>query len=270
VLAAAVGLRGGLARGDALRAQLGGWLAIAGAGVILAVAAWAVYVPAPAHYSPAASGTVNRMNALAAIGIVIAVYAGLVLLASMVGRLLRFPRAAVALAAASAAIVLGAAYLRQTAADARAWDAAAADQRRLLADLRGALPRLAPTTTVYAFDAPTVVPPGIPVLNTTLDLSSAMRIAYSSSTLVGVPIARPASVACGRRGPLGGGVGGSYGSSYLLDVGARLAVRLSGREQCADQSEPPAVERVARRAPDPLSVGGPARAYAAVGAASMR
>jgi hypothetical protein len=235
VLAAAVALRGRLHRGDALRAQLGGWLAIAGAGMVLAVAAWTVYVPAPAHYSPTASGTVNRMNALAAIGIVIAVYSCLVLLASMVGRLLRFPRAAVALAAASAAIVLGAAYLRQTAADARAWDAAAADQRRLLADLRAALPRLAPTTIVYAFDAPTVVGPGIPVLNTTLDLSSAIRIAYSSPSLIGVPVARSASVACGRRGPLGGGVGGSYGSSYLVDIGARLAVRLRSRDQCADR-----------------------------------
>jgi hypothetical protein len=253
VLAAAAALRGRLAGGDALRAQLGGWLAIAGAGAVLAVAAWSVYVPAPAHYSPTAAGTVNRMNALAAIGIVIAVYSCLVLLVSMVGRLLRFPRVAVALAAAAAAIVLGAAYLRQTAADARSWDAAAADQRRLLADLRAALPRLAPTTIVYAFDAPTVVGPGIPVLNTTLDLSSAIRIAYSSPELVGVPVARAASVACGQQGPLAGGVGGSYGSSYLVDVGARQAVRLSGREQCADQSEPPPVERVtsasARRAP---------------------
>jgi hypothetical protein len=122
VLAAAAALRGRLAGGEALRAQLGGWLAIAGAGAVLAVAAWSVYVPAPAHYSPTAAGTVNRMNALAAIGIVIAVYSCLVLLVSMVGRLLRFPRVAVALAAAAAAIVLGAAYLRQTAADARSWD----------------------------------------------------------------------------------------------------------------------------------------------------
>ncbi|MFI4985559.1 MAG: hypothetical protein ACHQAV_06205 [Solirubrobacterales bacterium] len=245
VLAAAAALRGRLASSDALRAQLGGWLAVAGAGAVLAVAAWSVYVPAPAHYSPTAAGTVNRMNALAAIGIVIAVYSCLLLLVSMVGRLLRFPRAAVAPAAAALAVALGAAYLRQTAADARAWDAAAADQHRLLADLHAALPRLAPTTIVYAFDAPSTVGPGIPVLNTTLDLTSAIRIAYSSPKLVGVPVVRAASVACGRRGPLAGGVGGSYGSSYLVDVGARQAIRLSGREQCADQSEPPAVEKVA-------------------------
>jgi len=239
VLAAAVALRQRLANGDALRAELGGWLAIAGAGAVLAVAAWTVYVPAPAHYSPTAAGTVNRMNALAAIGIVIAVYSCLVLSVSMVGRLLRFPRAAVALGAAAAAVALGVAYLGRTAADTRAWDAAAADQHRLLADLHSALPRMAPTTIVYAFDAPLAVGPGIPVLNTTLDLTSAMRITYSSPKLVGVPVAGAASVACGRRGPLAAGVGGSYGDSYLVDVGARQAVRLSGREQCSDHGGAP-------------------------------
>jgi hypothetical protein len=69
-----------------------------------------------------------------------------------------------------------------------------------------------------------------------LDLTSAIRIAYSSPKLVGVPVARAASVACGRQGPLGGGVGSSYGSSHLVDVGARQAVRLSGREQCLNGS----------------------------------
>ncbi len=260
VIAAAAALRRRLAGSDALRAQLGGWLAVAGAGAVLAVAAWTVYVPAPAHYSPTAAGTVNRMNALAAIGIVIAVYSCLLLFASMVGRLLRFPRAAIALAAATAAVALGAAYLRQTAADARAWDAAAADQQRLLADLHAALPRLPPTTIVYAFDAPTAVGPGIPVLNTTLDLTSAMRIVYSSPKLVGVPVARAASVACGLRGPLAGGVGGSYGTSYLVDVGARQAVRLSGRDQCADQSEPSAAEKLASASARRAVAARPARA----------
>jgi hypothetical protein len=244
VLAAACTLRGRLPKDDALRARLGAWLAIAAAGAVVAAAAWAVYVPAPAHYSPTAAGTVNRMNALAAIGIVTAVYSCLVLLWSMVARLLRFPRGALALAAAGTALALGAAYLQRTAADARAWDVAATDQRRLVADLRAALPRLAPRTIVYAFDAPTVVGPGIPVLNTTLDLSSAIRIAYSSRELVGVPVAQAATVACGTRGPLADGVGGSYGASYLLDVGARRAVRLSGREQCADQREPPTSVRL--------------------------
>jgi hypothetical protein len=86
---------------------------------------------------------------------------------------------------------------------------------------------------VYAFDAPGTVGPGIPVLNTTLDLTSALRLSFSGPSLVGVPVAAAASVACGRAGPRADGVGGAYGSSYLIDIGARLAVRLTGRAQCA-------------------------------------
>jgi len=143
------------------------------------------------------------------------------------------PGAAAGLGATVAALALGAAYVKQTAADARAWDTAAADQRQLLAGLHSALPRLPQAAIVYAFDAPQTVGPGIPVLNTAIDLTSAMRISYSSPTLVGVPVAAAASVMCGPRGTLAGGVGGAYGQAYLVDVGARRAVRLIGRAQCA-------------------------------------
>jgi len=236
VLAAAAALHQRLPRSDTARAELGQWLAIAGAGALVALTAWAVYVPAPDHYSPAAVGTVNRINAAAAIGIVILVYSCLVLLARMLAGLVRLPGAAAGLAATLAALALGAGYVRQTAADARAWDTAAADQRHLLADLHSVLPRLPHAAILYAFDAPLTVGLGIPVLNTTIDLTSAVRMSYSSPTLVGVPVAAAASVTCGPRGPLAGGVGGVYGQAYLVDVGARRAVRLIGRAQCASRT----------------------------------
>ena len=236
VLAAAALLRRRLATSDTADPEVENWIAIAGAGALVAVAAWTVYVPATDHYSPTAAGTVNRMNAAAAIGIAILVYSCLVLLMRMLAQLVRLPRAAAGLSATATALALGAAYVKQTAADARAWDAAAADQRRLLDDLHAVLPRLSRGATVYAFDAPQAVGPGIPVLSTTLDLTSAVRISYSSPALVGVPLPGGTRVACGPRGPLADGVGGSYRNSYLVDLGARRAVRLIGRAQCAAQS----------------------------------
>jgi hypothetical protein len=218
--------------------ELAPWLAIAAAGAVVAIAAWAIYVPAPDHYAPGAVGTVNRVNAGAAIGIAILVYSCLVLLARMLGTLAHPLGAAAGLAATAAALALGGAYLKQTGVDARAWDSAGAHQRRLLDELHAALPRPPRSATVYAFDAPQTVGPGIPVLNTTLDLTSAMRLSFSVPSLVGVPVAAAASVACGRAGPRADGVGGAYGNSYLVDIGARLAVRLMGRAQCgvADRS----------------------------------
>jgi hypothetical protein len=218
--------------------ELAPWLAIAAAGAVVAIAAWAIYVPAPDHYAPGAAGTVNRMNAGAAIGIAILVYSCLVLLARMLGTVAHLPRAGAGLAAMAVALALGGAYLKQTGADARAWDSAGADQRRLLDELHAALPRPPRGATVYAFDAPQTVGPGIPVLNTTLDLTSALRLSFSGPSLVGVPVGAAARVACGRSGPLADGVGGAYGNAYVVDVGARRAVRLTGRAQCgvADRS----------------------------------
>jgi hypothetical protein len=212
------------------------WLAIALAGLVVALAAWSVYVPAPAHYSPSAVGTVNRVNAGAAIGIAILIYSCLVLLARMLATTFRLPRLAGVFAVTALALVLGAAYLNRTSRDARAWDAAAADQQQLLADLHAVLPQPRPGAVVYALDAPRSVGPGVPVLNTTLDLSSAMRISYARAWLTGVPLAAATDLGCGLAGPVAGGFAGVYGNSYLVDVGARRAVRLTGRARCRAQS----------------------------------
>jgi hypothetical protein len=236
VLAAAALLRARLARGEPLRAELGRWLAFAGAGGLVAIAGWSVYVPAPDHYLPSLAGTVNRVNAAAAIGIAMLVYAAVVLLARLLQRLLRLPASAASLGVVAAAFALGGAYLVRGRGDARAWDAAAADQRRELADLHAALPRLPAGATVYAFDAPEAVGPGVPVLNTPLDLTSALRISYSSATLVGVPLQGPAGLTCAPRGPTARGFGGIYGGSYLLDAGRRRAVRLLAPAQCAAET----------------------------------
>jgi hypothetical protein len=210
----------------------GRWLVIAGAGMVLALAAWSVYVPASDHYAPSAIGTVNRINAGAAVGVALLVYSCLVLLARMLATTLRLPGRVAVAAVSAGVLVLGAAYLNRTASDARAWDAAAADQRELLADLHAALPRPGPTALVYAFDAAESVGPGVPVLNTKLDLTSAMRVSFSSRGLIGVPIGAAAKLACGRSGPFADGVAGAYGNSYLVDVGVRRAVLLTGRAQC--------------------------------------
>jgi hypothetical protein len=208
------------------------WLAIAAAGVVVALAAWSVYVPASDHYAPSAVGPVNRVNAGAAIGIAILVYASLVLLMRMLATTFRLPELGGGFAVPAVALVLGAAYLGQTAHDARAWDAAAAAQQQVLADVHAALPQPRPGAVVYAFDAPGSVGPGVPVLNTTLDLTSAIRISYARASLIGVPLAAATNLTCGSVSPFADGVRGAYGGSYLVDVGARRAVRLTGRAQC--------------------------------------
>jgi hypothetical protein len=250
VLAAALSLRRVLVVSDPLRGELGRWLAIAGAGALVAVAGWAVYVPATDHYAPGPAGTINRINAAAAIGIAILLYALVMMLVRMLLRLARLPSPALSAgAAAVVTLALLGAYVGRSAGDARTWDSAARDQRLELSQVHAALPSPLPGATVYVLGAPAAVGPGIPVLGTTLDLTSALRISYSSARLNGVPLAGRAILACGPRGPLAAGVTGAYGDSYLLDVRRGLAVRLTVRQQCAARLRGPLT---ATRRPGPV------------------
>jgi hypothetical protein len=235
VLALAGGLRLRLDAEDPARAELGRWLAIGAAGALVAICGWAVYVPASDHYTPGAFGTINRMNAVAAIGIAILLYSALVLLVSVLARLARVGSATASVALTAAVLALGAGFLVRTAADARAWDEASAAQRQLLSDLHAALPRPPGAATLLIFDAPPAPGGAMPVLDTTLDLTNAIRLSYSSPRLVGVRLLGAADLQCSSRGPLAAGVAGAYGSSYLLDAAARRAVALPDAARCAAQ-----------------------------------
>src|SRR5262249_3581818 len=59
---------------DPARTELRRWLAVAAGGVITAAIAWAIFIPSHPYYTPVLEGLANRVNVLAAIGIIIALY----------------------------------------------------------------------------------------------------------------------------------------------------------------------------------------------------
>jgi hypothetical protein len=186
-VAVGIGLLAVTLRRRAVRAELGRWLAVGGAGVVVALAGWAVYVPASGHYVPVIGGTLNRVNALAAIGLVMIAYATWML----VGVIVRRPRAI----AICAVLAIGGGYLVRAESDARRWDRAASAQRQLLTTVQSLVPRPARSATIYVFDHPAAVD-GIPVLGTQLDLTSALRLTYGDGSLVGVPLSGVRRPAC--------------------------------------------------------------------------
>jgi hypothetical protein len=248
VLAAVVSYRR-LPGTSVTRAALRRWLGVAGAGGLLALAAWAIYVPAVDYYSPTAAGTGNRVNVLAGAGVVLLVYACSTLAGTLFGRLVArrigvSPSAAGGAIAVVAALVLGTGYLQRTARDARQWDASAALQRQLLDNVRAALPRPPLGATLYAFDHPLSVGPSVPVLNTALDLTSALRWSYGDRSLAGVPIGQSTHLVCGPTAlyasDAGPGYGARYGRALLVDVDARRVVGISSRAECAAAALRPA------------------------------
>jgi hypothetical protein len=240
-VAAALSVRRARTRLDAgSRDALRRWLARASAGAALAGAGWAVYVPATDHYLPTAAGPVNRVNALAALGLVLLVYATLALLCQLGVRLLRVRGPASAFAAPLVALAVCAAYLQRSASDARAWDRAAREQRAVLADLHAALAPPPAGAVVFALNVPRAVGPGVPVLGTELDLTSAMRLTYASPRMWAVPLTAASEIRCDARGPQAARGQGVFGSSYLVDVRTRRGAALASRTRCAASMRSPA------------------------------
>jgi hypothetical protein len=237
-----------LSASDPARPVLRRWLSIGLIGLLVAVAAWAVYLPAIDYYSPGSAGTGNRVNGLAGVGVVVFLYSTGVLLMALVWRLIAPTRrrrrsAAWPLAPAAlvvlGALVLGAGYVRHSRRDARVWNAAVVEQRRVLATIKALLPHLpARPVSLYAFDYPRQVRTWVGVFAYPWDFSSALVHAYGSTGIGGIPTGRGARFECaatafyptnygyGRR------LGSPYGHAYFIDVAAHRAVAVTDRPTC--------------------------------------
>lgn len=224
----------GLAALLIVRARDRRWLAVAGAGLLVAVAAWAVYVPADYIYSPTSPGTGNRINGLAGIGLAIFLYATAMLIAR---------RTWVALAIVA---VLAAGYLHRIASDASAWNRAAQDEALVLSTIRTHLPRPPRTASFFVGDWPESAAPGVPVYGEPYYLSSALKWAFSDRTLSGAQIDGSARLSCDARHvtashlPYASPLVGSYGRAYYVDVRADRVVALERPGQCPSARPPSA------------------------------
>lgn len=209
-----------------VRARDRRWLAIAGAGLLVAVAAWAVYVPADYIYSPTSPGTGNRVNGLAAIGIAVFLYAAAMLITR---------RARVALAIA---IAIGAGYVYRIERDARSWNRAAQDEAQILTTIKTKVPRPPKGASFFILDWPQSVAPGVPVYGEPYYLASALKWAFSDRTFSGAQIDSSTQLSCGARHvtashlPYASPLVGSYGRAYYVDVQADRVVDLMRPSQC--------------------------------------
>jgi hypothetical protein len=233
---------------DPVRPVLRRWLAIAVIGSVVAAAAWAVYLPAIDYYSPGSAGTGNRVNGMAGVGVVLFLYSTGVLLAALLWRLLTptdwgrrlaaWPLSPVA-AVVLGTLVLGAGYARHARRDARVWNEAIVEQRRVLATIKALLPHpRARPVSLYAFDYPRQVRTWVGVFAYPWDFSSALVHAYGFTGIGGIPTGHGATFECAARAfyptnfGYGRGLGSPYGHAYFVDVAARRAVAVGDRSTC--------------------------------------
>jgi protein-S-isoprenylcysteine O-methyltransferase Ste14 len=239
LFAAAIVVRALLPEDDDSRSILDHWLLMAGGGLLITIAGWVLYVPADPYYNPSSPGAGNRVNAMAAIGLVIIVYAAVVVTATLLFRGVPRGNGALAATCVALAILLAAGYAGRTRDDGQAWARASTAADEVLAATVAAVPDPAPGSTIYTFGHPGSERPGIVVFGFTWDLLGAIRLAYSSPAIAAYPILDGTTIKClhGRLNPLGAGWipdqhGSVYGKAYFVDVPSGTAERIDSAQAC--------------------------------------
>jgi hypothetical protein len=131
------------------------------------------------------------LNAGAALGFAVVMYASLVLLGLLVGRALRMRNAASASIAAALVGTLGliALFISTINSDRQPYEHAARLQRGALEVVRNHVDRPAPGTTVYLFGIDGEVSKNVFTFVRPNDLTAALRILWNDDTIRGVPAA---------------------------------------------------------------------------------
>ena len=213
---------------------LPGWLILTGGGVALAVLGWVMFIPADPYYTPSVYGMTNRVNALAAFGLVTAVYGSAGILGSLVAAAMR-PKGSVLLST-TVTVVLGAVLLASYTHVLRRhiaiWDTAYLSETNAINKIKRALPVLPPKTTVFVGGYPANQTLGVPILGSIWDLDGMVKLEYDDMSLRAYPILPGLQLVCRAKGVALVGTGAPeraapYGTARLLDLslGRRAAPR---------------------------------------------
>jgi hypothetical protein len=212
------------------------WLLLAGGGILVAALGWVIFIPADPYYTPTIFGETNRVNALAGIGLVIAAYAALGIVATLVARLVRQRAWAVPLTLALACL-LGAAYVHVLERHIGLWDDAFRTETAAADRMQRQFPHLPPGTTVFTTDYPAYLTLGVPIFAVTWDLNGMVKLRYHDGSLAAYPLIEGEQLVCGRRAVVLRGAEGTvaespYGLARLLDLGTGRNTTPSTRRGC--------------------------------------
>lgn len=163
---------------DPRRPPLRRFLTVFAAGLLVVLLGYSIYVPAIDYYQPTATGIADRVNAVAGIGWVLILYAGLGLLAVLLAGRRRRIRLLVPAAIGVGAVVLVGAWLPRIAKDSADYVAAYREGQRTLAAVRTALPDPAPGTTIWTFGQPVQIAQGVPVFGNAWDMTDSVALMY--------------------------------------------------------------------------------------------
>jgi hypothetical protein len=227
-----------LARGDRVRTSAVRWLSTGLAGVVFAAAGWVMFVPTTKFYAPLSAGFGNRTNAVASIGLVLAVYAVLMLVGTIAFRLGRRPRALGAVLPALLVVVVLVGYAREVRSDTDQWTRAVARERNVLSTLARIVPATAHGDRIYTFGQAGYESAGIPIFHASWDLTGAVTLRWKHPPLAAYPVIGISRVVCDPRRVhlVGPGwnprFGSPYGKTIFVDLSRAVERRIASASQC--------------------------------------
>jgi uncharacterized membrane protein YozB (DUF420 family) len=219
--------------------DLGRWVALGVAGIVVVVAAYAVYVPADAYYRPLQHGIGNRINAIASVGMVFTVYAALRITARAIASWLgRSPAFATAVTLAGAAILL-VGYGEDTRGAGRVWNDAYQAQTNVLGFVGQRFPKLPRGATIYSVRQSQFHAPEVPLF-VAWDIRGAARFWFRDPTLKAYAVPSWVAWKCRRTAMYptfpawgwGPEDGAPYGQVFMVDVHAGRAWEITRRADC--------------------------------------
>lgn len=203
------------------------WLLLGGGGLVVAALGWCMFIPANPYYTPSVLGDVNRVNAIACIGLVMTAYAAAGIVVTLVAGLLPSGRRSrfAWLAVPALAVVLGAAYVHVLDRHITIWDDAYANQLAAFENVERADPHPADGTVFYLAGAPAFEAPAVPIFESEWTFGGMVKSRYANDTLNGYSATPWLSFACTPDGvELVGSAGAQppvtpYGNAILVNAG---------------------------------------------------
>jgi hypothetical protein len=225
------------------------WLLLTVGGVGVAALGWVMFIPADPYYTPTIFGETNRVNALAAFGLILAVYGTFGTFGSLIGQI----RPQMAMLASAVTVCLGivllASYAHVLRRHIEIWNLAFFAETYALTKTREVLPHLPPGATVFASGYPANQSLGVPILATTWDFDGMVKMKYDDSSLSASPVLPGLYLACRANGVAleregKAEVKDSYGDVRLLDLQTGKHSAPKDQRECR--------EVVSRYVPGPL------------------
>jgi ABC-type multidrug transport system fused ATPase/permease subunit len=230
-------------KADPMRAELQRWLVTMGAGAIVVVLGYVIYAPGTDYYEPLNPGIADRVNLVPSFGWILMLYAGAMLLATLILRDVPRARRWISLAATLGVALLAAGWLRTIGDYSAAFTTAYQEDVRILTTMQTSIPDPKPGSTIWTFAQPVEQVTGVPIFGNTWDMTSSVKLQYDDPSLVSLVAYPESEFECSAAGvnPKGRylieGVTppeyiSKYGKTYFIDTTSGESTLIGNRGQC--------------------------------------